>query len=200
MQFFPSLAFIKRIPMIVWVFLGLGFLLVQASLIAPPAEVERFQIILVTYLVLMIAFLRLAPRVSGLYVPFNTAILWLVGGFVGTVFLMTAVQQVPGLAIPPYAAGAALYLLILTAIVPAAAEEVIFRGALPRLISPLLAAAAFSIFHAAAYQLAPVGMLVAFFAAIVFWVLTVRFSIYLAIGVHAGWNTAIVFGFATAVI
>jgi len=183
---------IRRIPMLVWIFLALGFLLVNSSVIAPVGEGERFQTILIVYLLLMVAFLSLVPRIPGLHIPFNNAVLWWVGGFVATMFVMTGVQGISGLglAVPTYAVGAAGYLIITHAIVVSASEEIIFRGALPKLISPLLAAGAFAIFHAAAYALDPMGIIIAFIAGLFFWVLTVRFSIFLAIGCHGGYNVA----------
>jgi len=178
--------------MLVWIFLALGFLLVNSSAIAPVGEAEKFQTILIVYLLLMVAFLSLVPRIPSLHVPFNQAVLWWVGGFVATVFVMTGIQGVTGfgLAVPTYAVGAAGYLIVTHAIVVSASEEIIFRGALPKLITPLLAAGAFAIFHAAAYALDPMGILIAFIAGLFFWVLTVRFSIWLAIGVHGGYNCA----------
>lgn len=183
--------------MLVWIFLALGFLLVNASVIAPAGEVERFQTLLIVYLLLMVAFLGLVPRIPGLHVPFNQAVLWWVGGFVATVFVMTGIQGISGLglAVPTYAVGAAGYLIVMHAIVVASAEEIIFRGVLPKLITPILAAGAFAIFHAAAYALDPMGIIIAFIAGLFFWVLTVRFSIFLAIGVHGGYNTALLYIF-----
>lgn len=181
---------IRRVPMLVWIFLALGFLLVNVSVIAPAGEVERFQTLLIVYLLLMVAFLGLVPRMPSLHVPFNQAVLWWVGGFVATMFVMTGVQAIQGLglAVPTYAIGAAGYLIVTHAIVVSASEEIIFRAALPKLIGPLLAAGAFAIFHAAAYALDPMGILIAFIAGLFFWVLTVKFSIFLAIGVHGGYN------------
>lgn len=184
---------IRRVPMLVWIFLALGFLLVNASAIAPAGEAERFQNILIVYLLLMVAFLSLVPRMPGLHVPFNQAVLWWVGGFVATMFVMTGVQGLTGLglAVPSYAVGAAGYLIITHAIIVSASEEIIFRAALPKLITPVLAAGAFALFHAAAYALDPMGIIIAFIAGLFFWVLTVRFSIFLAIGVHGGYNIAV---------
>ena len=190
MQILPTLGIIRRVPMLVWIFLALGFLLVNAPIIAPAGEVQNFQTLLLVYLVLMVAFLGLVPHLPGLHVPFNTAVLWWVGGFVATVFIMTGIQGISGLglAVPTYAIGAASYLIVMHAIVVASAEEIIFRAALPKLITPVLAAGAFAIFHAAAYALDPMGILIAFIAGIFFWILATRFSIFLAIGCHGGYN------------
>jgi len=178
--------------MLVWIFLALGFLLVNASAIAPAGEIERFRTMLIVYLLLMVAFLGLVPRIPGLHVPFNQAVLWWVGGFVATMFVMTGIQGISGLglAVPTYAVGAAGYLIVTHAIVVSASEEIIFRAALPKLITPILAAGAFAIFHAAAYALDPMGIIIAFIAGLFFWVLTVRFSIFLAIGCHGAYNVS----------
>ena len=196
MQILPTLARIRQVPFIIWLWIAQAFLLVNASSIAPAGEVGNFQTILLIYMLLQIAFYSLAPRVHGLKMNLNQAVIWFVGAFVATMFVMTGVQAFRGLEVQTYAVGAAVYLIVLHTLVIAVAEELVFRGFLPILITVVPAQIAFGFFHYSAYGGALMGILVAIIAGFVFYGIMRYTNIWAAMGVHAGYNVAIlqVFG------
>jgi len=191
LQILPTLARIRQVPFIVWLWIAQAFLLINASSIAPADEVSNFQTILIIYMLLQVAFYSLAPKVRGLRMNLNQAIIYFVGGFVATMFVMTGFQALRGLEMQTYAVSAAIYLIVLHTLVVAVAEELIFRGFLTALITVVPAQIAFGLFHASAYGLGPMPIITAIIAGFVFYGIMRYTNIWAAMGVHAGYNIAV---------
>jgi len=180
-----------KVPFIVWLWIAQLFLLIQAPSIVAPDQVDTLQTILIVYIVAELMFLDFLPRVPGAKMNFNQAIPWMVGGFVVAVVVVTGVGFVRGLGVQNYALSAALYLIVLHAIVIGVAETFIFQATLPTLITPVPAQILFGVFHASAYGGDIVAIILAIMAGFVFYAITKYTNMYTAMGVHAGYNVAV---------
>jgi membrane protease YdiL (CAAX protease family) len=180
-----------RMPFFVWLLIGQAWLLVNASLIAPEGMAERTQTLILVYMVLSLAFI-VVTGVRPLKGTLNQQIVGFVGGMVGTIVLLSAMREIPRIfAVPAISATAATYLIILHAIVIAASEEVIFRAALPKIMTPIPAQVVFGLFHLAAYHLDWMAVLIAMVAGIILYFIADRLGLQWSIGVHAGYNLAV---------
>ena len=186
-----TLGKLRRVPFIVWLWIAQLFLLINASAIAPPEQVEIFRSVLIIYMLAQLMFFRFAPRVAGLQMNLNQAIPWFVGGFVATLFIITGFQSLRGLEIQTYAVGAAVYLIIMHTLVVAVAEEMIFRGLLPAIITFVPAQILFGFFHYAAYGGVVSSILIAIIAGFVLYGIMRYTNIWVAMGVHAGYNIGV---------
>ena len=182
---------LRRVPFVVYILILQAWILVNAQAIAPAGQVEQFRTILIVYMLLLVVFVRLAPNIPGINMTLNQASIWFVAGFVATTFIVTGFMGLRGLAVPTYAVGATSYLIILHAGVVGIVEELIFRGALTQLITPIPAAAAFAAFHYAAYGADVMGMLIAFAAALIFYVIMRYTNIWVVAGTHAAYNLGV---------
>lgn len=188
----PTLATFKKIPFIVWLWILQAFLLVNAEAIAPAGQVEQFRTILIIYMLLQIAFFRFVPRVPGLQMNLDQALIWFVGGFVVTTFVLAGFRGISGLLkIQTYAVGASIYLIIMHTLVVAVAEELVFRGFLPLLISPILAQIAFGIFHFSTYGGNMISILMAILAGLLFYIIMRRANIWTVMGIHGAYNLVV---------
>jgi membrane protease YdiL (CAAX protease family) len=174
----------------VWLLLAQAFLLINASVIAPPGEAEHIQTTLLVYMVLTTAFFALVPRLPWMKTNLNQAIAWFVGGFVGGVVLLTSVQALPKF-FGAMALTGPVYLTLMHTLVVATSEEWIFRGFLPELITPIPAQIAFGLFHFAAYGGDWWAILTAIVAGFVLYLIARYTSIWMSIGAHAAINTVI---------
>lgn len=187
-----TLRTLRHVPFQIYLWLLLAFMLVNASAIAPAGRVEHFQTILIVYMILMLVFVRMSPKIRGLKMNLNQAIIWFVAPFVATTIIMTGLMGFRGLEVPAYAVGAATYLILIHTCVVSFCEEEIFRGALTNILTAVPAAAAFAIFHWGAYQAGPMAMLTAFIAGLVFYIIYRYTNIWCVAGLHAGYNVAII--------
>lgn len=189
----PSFAAIRRIPFVIWILVAQAFLLINAETIAPAGQADVLRTILIVYMLLQTAFFRFSPRVPGLTMNLNMAIVWLVSAFVVTAFVLAGIRGlVTGmLQVQAYAMGAPLFLVILHTLVVAVCEELIFRGFLPLLITPFLAQIAFGLFHASAYGFAPMMILTAIIAGFFFYIVMRKTNIWVPMGIHAAYNLVV---------
>jgi membrane protease YdiL (CAAX protease family) len=191
MKLLPFAA-LRKVPFIVYLWILQAFLLVNAPVIAPAGQVDSFRTILIIYMVLQIAFYTLSPRIPGLQMNLNAAIIWFVGAFVVTTFVLVGIQGLRGtMATQTYAVGASTYLIVMHACVVAVSEEVIFRGSLPLLISPIPAQIAFGLFHWSAYGGDLTSLLIAIFAGFLFYVIMRKTNIWTTMGIHAAYNLVV---------
>ena len=188
MQLLPTLATLKKVPFIVWLWIAQAFLLVNIDAIAPAGETEHYRMILVVYMILQIAFFKFAPKVPGFQMNLNQALIWFVAGFVVTVFVVAGFRGLGGLEVQTYAVGAPIFLVILHTLIVAVAEEAVFRGFLPLLITPVLAQIAFGVFHYSAYGGDMMSILIAIFAGFLFYFVMRKTNIWTVMGAHAGYN------------
>jgi len=192
-----TIAKLRQLPLTIWMFIALAFMFVNASAFVPQGEMERFRSVMTIYMIMLLLFLPYAKKAVGYQLNLNKAIAYLAGGFVITVFVMTAFRAViPALAGQTYVVGAPIYFLVLHIFVVAFSEEMIFRGALSTLITPIPAAVAFGVFHVSAYGGSISSIFVAIVAGLVFFVIMKKTNIWAAIGVHAGWNSVMLGIFA----
>lgn len=182
---------LRKVPFIVWLWIAQLFLLINASAIAPPAEVGTFQTILIIYMLAQLMFFRFAPKVRGLQMNLNQAIPWFVGGLVVTMFVLVGVQGIRGLEVQTYAVSAAVYLIIMHTLVVAVSEELVFRGLLPAIITFVPAQILFGLFHWSAYGGGLWAILIAIIAGFLFYAITRYVNIWAAMGSHAGYNLAV---------
>lgn len=195
-----TIAALKKLPLTVWFFLLLAFMFVNATIFVPASEIDHFRGVMTVYMIMLLLFLPYAKRAPGYNLNLNKAIAYLVGAFVVTVFVMVAIRGVvPSLAGQTYIVGAPIYLLALHVAVVAFSEEMIFRGALSTLITPIPAAIAFGIFHVSAYGGDASSIMLAIAAGLVFYTMMKYTNIWVAIGAHAGWNSVMAGVFAMAV-
>ena len=180
---------LKRVPFIVWIYLLQAAILVNAEVIAPPGMVDRFRTIIITYMLMQMVFLRVAPRVPGLRMNLNAALIYFVGAFVVTTFVLAGLRAIPQVGLQAYAVAAPMFLIILHASVVAVAEELIFRGALPLVITVIPAQFSFGLFHFAAYGGDWMMILMAITAGFIFYgIMRFTRNIWAPIGVHLAIN------------
>lgn len=197
MRFIPppsvatTLAKLGKVPFFVWLILAQAFIFVCAPAIAPPEEVGRLQAALTVYMILTTAFLALlTKRPLWMKATLNQGVAWFVGGFVVTAVVVSSLKGVL-LGLHALQLTGPLYLIIFHSLVVSTSETFIFQGFLPQLITPIVAQAAFGIFHWAAYLGNWTGIFTAFIAGIVFYLVARRFNIWLACGIHSGFNIGI---------
>lgn len=186
-----TLSTIRKVPFIVWLWIAQLFLLINAPAIAPAGQVETFRTILIIYMIAQLMFYKVAPKVRGLQMNLNQAIPWFVGGFIATVLFITGIQGIQGLEVQTYAVTAAAYMIILHSVVVAVAEELVFRGFLPSLITVVPAQILFGLFHVSAYGGALPAILIAIVAGFVFYGIMRVTNIWTAMGCHAGYNIGV---------
>lgn len=195
MQIFPSLGAtlgtLRRVPFVAWLWIFQAFLLVNAPAIAPTGEVDKFRTILMIYMILQVAFYTLAPRVKGLKMNVNQALIWFVAGFVITVFVLAGFRGLTGLEVQTYAVGASIYLILMHALVVAVAEELIFRGFMPLLITAIPAQIAFGLFHWSAYGGGMMSILTAIAAGLIFYAIMRYTNIWTVMGIHGAYNLVV---------
>lgn len=185
-----TLTKLGKVPFFVWLILAQAFIFVCAPAIAPPNEVGRLQAALTVYMILTTAFLVLLPkRPSWMKATLNQGIAWFVGGFVVTAILVSALKDLPGLFALQLTGP--MYLIVFHSLVVSTSETFIFQGFLPLLITPVVAQGAFAVFHWAAYLGDWTAILTAFIAGLVFYLVARRFNIWLACGLHSGFNIGI---------
>lgn len=179
-----------RVPFFAWLILAQAFIFVCAPAIAPPAEVGRLQAALTVYMILTLAFLALLKtRPLWMKATLDQGIAYFIGGFVATAVLVSALKGLPGL--NTLQLTGPLYLIVFHSLVVATSETFVFQGFLPLLITPVVAQGAFAVFHWAAYLGDLTALITAFVAGLVFYVIARRFNIWLACGIHAGFNIGI---------
>jgi membrane protease YdiL (CAAX protease family) len=183
---------LRRVPFIVWLWIAQLFLLINAPAISSPADVEKFRTIIITYMIAQLMFMSVLPIIKGIKFNLNMAIAWFVGGFVVTLLVVTGFQFLKnGLQMQTYSVSAAMYAIVLHAVVVAVSEELVFRGELPAIISVIPAQVLFGLFHYSAYGGNPLSILIAIIAGFVFYGVMKFTNIWTAMGAHAAWNVAI---------
>jgi len=193
---------IRKVPFILWLWVAQFFLLVNAPIIAKPEQVDMFRTTLIIYMIGQVLFFKLGSKVPGLNMNMNMALPWFAGGFIGTVLVITGIQAIrevtiAGLQTQMYSLSAAVYFIVLHALVVGVAEELMFRGFLVQIFTVVPAQIFFGLFHASAYGGDLFSIIVAVGAGFIFYT-AMKFSgnIWLACGIHAGYNIGVlrVFG------
>lgn len=188
-EIITTLKIVRRVPFLIWLFIIQLFLLVNVSLIAEAGQVETFRTVLIVYMLGEVLFYAVARNKPNLNLDINRALPYFVGGFVITTLMMLSVGYVArGMEVTGYATNAFVYLIVLHSFVVAVAEELIFRGLLPSLITWLPSQILFSLFHASAYGWDVSALVVAFVGGCVFYGITKYTNIFMAMGCHAGYN------------
>jgi len=184
---------LRRVPFVIWLLLAQFFVFAGASQIAPLGEAEHLKEIIIFYILFQVALLAYwKKRPPWMRATLNQSIAWFTGAFVVTVFVLVGIGAARGwlgFGVPTYAIAAPLYLLVVHGLVVAASEELIFRGMLSQIITPVPGAAGFAIYHTWAYQGNPFSIFIAFIAGMFFYLLMVKTNIWAAVGVHFGWNS-----------
>ncbi len=189
-----TLGTLRRVPFVIWIILGLFFVYAGANQIAPAGQAQHFKDIIVFYLLFQVAILAYWKRRSPwMHATLNQGIAWFVGGFVITVFVIVGINAARGLGLETttYSVTGPLYLIVLHALVVAFSEEIIFRGLLSQIITPIPAAIGFGLFHFWAYGGGWVSILIAMGAGVLFYVIMRKTNIFAVMGIHGGYNTAI---------
>ena len=181
---------LKHVPLNVYMLLALAFMLINSSIIVPDAEIAKFELTLIVYMVFLALFQRYI-NAPGFKMNLNKASIWFVGGFAVTTLAMVGLQNLPFESASTYAVTAPFYLIISHVFIVAYSEEMIFRGALPNIITPIPAAVAFSLFHVSAYGGNILSLVVAFVAGMLFYVIMRYTNIWTVIGVHSAYNCAV---------
>ncbi|GAI81553.1 unnamed protein product [marine sediment metagenome] len=177
---------LRKTPFFVWLILGQSFIFVTAPAIAPPNEVVRLQSALTVYMILTVAFMVLQKKkLPWMQATLNQGIAWFFVGFLVTAIVFSALN-LQGFNL--FQLTGPMYMIVFHTLVVATSETFIFQGFLPHIITPVVAQGAFGIFHWASYLGNWEAIGIAFIAGLVFYGLAVRFNIWLACGVHAGFN------------
>ncbi len=186
---------LRRVPFAIWLLLGQLFVFAGASQIAPIGEAEHLKEVIIFYILFQVALLAYwRKRPAWMRATLNQGIAQFTAGFVVTVIVMVGVGVVRsnlGFGTFTYSVTAPIYLLILHSLVVAFSEEAIFRGLLSNIITAVPAAGAFALFHFWAYQGNVMTMFIAFLAGLFFYVVMLKFGIWMSMGIHAGYNTTL---------
>jgi len=106
-----------------------------------------------------------------------------------TTFVLAGFRAIPQVGLQAYAVGAPMFLIILHAGVVAVAEELIFRGALPLVITVIPAQISFGLFHFAAFGGDWAMILMAIVAGFIFYgIMRLTGTIWASVGTHLAWN------------
>ena len=195
---FPSLAAtfgtLRRVPFVIWIIIGLFFVYAGAEQIAPVGQAQHFKDLIVFYILFQVALLAYwKKRPAWMQATLNQRIAWFVGGCVITVIVIVGIGTVRGLGLETttYSVTAPVYLIVTHALLVAFSEEIIFRGLLSQIITPIPAAVGFGLFHFWAYGGSWVSMSIAMFAGLLFYVIMRKTNIFTVMGIHGGYNCGV---------